>query len=710
MIEKTNRRKYIMKIKVFLLLICFCLLPFFSLPAWAEEKQTEEDFTFYDLGEIVVSGEKPAAVTEMAVTNEITAEQIKATNSKNVAEAMAYVPGVRVSTGRKNQPSIQIHGFNQDRILVLIDGVPYYEQNYHTLDLTSIPTDNIAKIVVTKGAASVLYGAGAMAGVVNIITKKATTKPSVSATFEMGENNTNRESFSAGWKKGILSGWLNYVHEETAGWRLSDDYKPVLGSIKKNGYHVMENGGFRNNSDSQKDAISAKVGLEFNQDSEYYANFYYIDREKGVPPSTREINSYFTDPPAFTQFNRWNNYNDYSIDLSGRQKICDQLTLKGKLFYHHHQDDYDSYDWYDFDERLARSRYQDSSRGLMLFADYQPVSWDILRFSYHLTKDIHEERDDEYLPFAKSYSYTGSLGMENEFTRIKNLALVAGVSYDWFDIKGSNYTDTDDDGNFDGQYDNPAAPITHSWNPMGGLTYQIDQNTKVFTSVAKKTRFPTLQELYSSKGGNIDLKTEQSVNTTLGINRALGNLGWVEVAYFYHRVSDWIDKEGPERDDQYVNIGRINMWGIEFNSEFYLPIKDLVLNFDYMYNHARNPNHPWVEYDGGMYHISDKVPNVPEHKFDVGLRYIVPRIGTKLNFNAIYVAKTYDQVPTIASPDDELRLTDSQMTFDFRITQPFMQHYEAYMAMQNMFDRDYEPEYGFPAMGRSVWFGLTAKY
>ncbi len=174
----------------------------------------------------------------MAITNEITAEQIKATHSTNVAEALAHVPGVRVSTGKKNQPDVQIQGFDQDRILVLIDGVPYYEQNYHKLDLSSIPTDNIAKIVVTKGAPSVIYGAGAMGGVINIITKKATTKLAASATFEMGENDTNRESFSTGWKKGIFSYWLNYTHEETAGWRLSDDFKPVLGTISRKTWYL----------------------------------------------------------------------------------------------------------------------------------------------------------------------------------------------------------------------------------------------------------------------------------------------------------------------------------------------------------------------------------------------------------------------------------------------------------------------------------------
>jgi iron complex outermembrane recepter protein len=694
-----------MKVKVFLLLlISFSLLFSFSFSAWSEEKDEEADFTTYDLGEIVVSGEKPAAVTEMAITNEVTAEQIKATHSTNVAEALAHAPGVRVSTGKKNEPYISIQGFGQERLLVLIDGVPYYEQNYHKLDLSSIPTDNIAKIIVTKGAPSVIYGAGAMGGVINIITKKATTKMAASATFEMGEHGTDRESFSTGWKKGIFSYWLNYTHEETLGWRLSDDFKPVQGTIKGHpGTYEIENGGYRNNSDSQKHAIWAKLGLEFNPDSEYYANFYYIDREKGVPPSIREATQMFTSRPAFTAFNRWPKYDDWALDLSGKQKFSDQLTLRGKLFYHDHQDVYESYDWYDFKNDIANSLYKDSSLGAKLFADYQPVSWDTLRFSYHLTKDIHKEKNDEYLPYAKSYGYTGSIGMENEFTFIKNLALVAGVNYDWFDIKGSNYTKTNKAGDFTGQFDNKRAPIQHSFNPMGGLTYQIDQDTRLFTSVAKKTRFPTLQELYSSKGGNSDLQAEQSVNTTFGVNRAFGNLAWAELAYFYHDISDWITRDlPPEQGGNYLNFGEIRMAGFELNTEFYPPwVKDLVLSFDYMYNRAK---------DHSEGRVTDKVLNTPLHKFDVGLRYTVPRIGTRLDFNAIYVARTWSRLPTPPNPGQVPIECDSQMTFDCRISQNFMKYFEAYMAMQNMLDRDYEPEYGFPAMGRTVWFGLTAKY
>ncbi|MEN6421699.1 MAG: Plug domain-containing protein, partial [Smithella sp.] len=110
-----------------------------------------KEFEVYNLGEVVVSADK-ARAKDVTVVNEITAEDIKATNSKTVAEALFNAPGVRVTTGANNTPSVSIHVFAQRRILVLIDGVPYYETKYGKLDLNQIPTENIAKIEITKGA------------------------------------------------------------------------------------------------------------------------------------------------------------------------------------------------------------------------------------------------------------------------------------------------------------------------------------------------------------------------------------------------------------------------------------------------------------------------------------------------------------------------------------------------------------------------------
>jgi len=104
------------------------------------------------------------------------------------------VPGVRVSTGRKNEPNVSIHGFDQSRILVLIDGVPYYETKYGKFDMNLLSIENVARIDVIKGAASVLYGANAEAGVINIITKKAADRASFSGKLEVGEDGASELS------------------------------------------------------------------------------------------------------------------------------------------------------------------------------------------------------------------------------------------------------------------------------------------------------------------------------------------------------------------------------------------------------------------------------------------------------------------------------------------------------------------------------------
>jgi len=148
------------------------------------------EFEVYHLGEVVVSSEKPG-VREVAIVNEISADDIKATNSKTLAEVLLRAPGVRVTAGAKNEANVSIHGFAQKQLLVLIDGVPYYETKYGRLDLNQIPTENIAKIEITKGAASVLYGANALGGVINVITKKPSEKLYAGVSLEASENDTS---------------------------------------------------------------------------------------------------------------------------------------------------------------------------------------------------------------------------------------------------------------------------------------------------------------------------------------------------------------------------------------------------------------------------------------------------------------------------------------------------------------------------------------
>ncbi|MDQ7786136.1 MAG: TonB-dependent receptor [Thermodesulfovibrionales bacterium] len=691
------------EIYVFLGLISLILFAFASADAEEVAQSDSSGYAVFDLGEVYVTAEQSPAAKDVTVTTEITEEEIKATNSRTVAEALTYMPGVIVSGGRKNQPNIQIRGLDQSRALVLIDGVPYYETNGGKLDLNQIPVDNIAKIEVTKGGASVLYGPNALAGVINIVTKKPREKPVAEALLEVGEYATSKLSLTHGMKAGIFNYWLNYAHQESGGWRLSDDFKPNPGAIiRKPGTtteEILEDGGFRDNSGFKTDSFWAKVGIEPSRDAEYYLNFHYIAKEKGVPPSTVSENV-FTSRPAFSGFVRIPRYDDWGIDLSGQQKISNELVLKAKLFYHNHVDDYASYSDQTYREKIAVSRYKDYMVGGSMIADYRPVQWDIVRFGLQYRGDSHEERDDSYLPFVEDFSNTGSISIENEFNRIKNLSIVAGISYDWFRVTEAERNVTDKNtGDFLEQIALDEPDTMEEFNPMIGATYILSDSTRLFGSVAGKVRFPALSQLYSTKSGNIGLTAEKSINYTLGISHAFGSFASGEFAVFYHDISDFISRDAPGTTGIYRNYAKISLAGFELSGTMN-PMKDLFLRIGYTYNDGR---------DRSDNRVTENVTYVPEHKIDVGINYTVPYIVAPVDLTCTYVSESYNQLPTPQRPQQASIKTGDYFIMNARIAKSFLKHYEAYLAVNNIFDSDYESEWGFPGLGRNFYFGIAVK-
>ncbi len=677
--------------------------------AWAaEEKKEARGYESYSLGEVYISDKKPPVAREASITNEITAEDMKATNSRTVAEALANTPGMTVITNGRNEPMVSIHGFfDQQRILVLIDGVPYYETNRGYLDLNQFSTDNVAKIEVTKGAASVLYGANAEGGVINIITKKGVDKPFFSVNVEGGDVDYYKASASHGMKKGIFNYWLNYEHSQASGWRMSDDFRPVVGtSPDRNGgtdtlKGIFEDGGARNQSNYSKDSVWAKFGIEPSAGSEYSLNFHYITRDKPIPCNTRNVMR-MTKRPAFTNFFSFNRYDDWGLDLSGLQKLGDKVTMKGKVFYHNHADAMDSYSDWNYNNIIARSSYFDYMVGGSLITEWRPVSWNKVSLALNYRGDSHKERTDDYLPYADYFAWTGSVGIEDEVTISKNFSIVVGGSYDWFKVTDANQVNTDKKtGNYVDTTPLPTGPATDSFNPMIGATYLFPDNTKLFASVARKTRMPTLRQLYSDiSTGSYELQPESAINSTIGVSRSFGDIMWGQLSFYYHDISDMIVQAVSGPYQPYENLGSVEVYGIELATEFY-PMKDLVLKLGYNYNHATDQT------EG---RATDHVVNVPEHKLDMGAQYTVPYTKTRLDLNGILLADMYTQLPTPTKPKTEIQSVAGYFLLNMRISQKFLNNFEAYVAFNNIFDRNYEDGYGLPARGRNIFGGITARF
>lgn len=120
----------------------------------------------------------------------VTREEIDARNPTSVMEVLESVPGVQVDQAGSpgGYANIYIRGSDPETVLVLIDGVRVNDPMLSrggAYDLSSIDPSTIERIEVLRGAGSALYGADAMGGVVNIVTRRA-TEPGVHGTAHGG--------------------------------------------------------------------------------------------------------------------------------------------------------------------------------------------------------------------------------------------------------------------------------------------------------------------------------------------------------------------------------------------------------------------------------------------------------------------------------------------------------------------------------------------
>jgi outer membrane cobalamin receptor len=689
-------------------MLCLGLVAGSSFSAEATEQEAAEQEAF-TLGEIVVTGEK-SDISAIGISETITFEQIEATNSKTVADALEFAPGITMTRGRKNEPEISVHGFGQEKSLFLIDGIPYYETYYGKLSLDQIPVGIISRIEITKNAPSVLYGANAQVAVINVITRQGTEKPSFSLKGELGEHNTYSTELSHGNQVGAVNYWLSYSHDETDGWRLSDDFEPETATrIKKwmpNKDGIHEDGGFRKNSDYDKDRFWARAGIMPSSDSEYFVSFHVLDSELGHPPATNEYKIFPTsgDDAGFSTFSRYEEFRDWGVDLNGKQSVSDNFTLRGKLFYHDHKDEYVSYDGPDYATVLSKSSYRDDFFGGSLFADFSVAEPHMGHLSFHYKRDSHDDRSGEALPFNEYASYTGSVGTEHEYLTDSGFSLYAGISYDWFNVDDAEeYKEFDDNDLFVGQEDKETPDTMDELNPMIGFTWDLDQ-AQVYGSVAKKTRFPALFELYSSTSGNSELSAEKTINYTLGVTRTFGDRVTADVSGFYHDVSDWISRDYYEDDytgvELYDNVEDVSMLGFETSLDIVF-CEYFKINANYTYIDAENKSDK---------RVTDRVIGVPENQFGVGFNALIPEILVMVDVQGIYAEGVYDTLPTTDKPDEEVVETDDYFTMNARISRTFKEKYNVYAEVDNLFDQDYEEEIGFPGRGRNFRVGASLSF
>jgi len=206
------------------------------------------------LSEVVVTGSKigiSRKIVPLSVS-QISTQDIENSGQMNILPALnLYVPGIFVTernivgfgVANNGSGSITMRGISSSPntdVLVLIDGHPQYQGIFgHPLADAYVASD-VEKVEIIRGPASLLYGSNAMAGVINIITKKQNEdglKINLGASY--GTFNTQKYYGTIGFKKNKFSVFASANHDQTDGIRANTDFN-INNGYTKVGYAISK--------------------------------------------------------------------------------------------------------------------------------------------------------------------------------------------------------------------------------------------------------------------------------------------------------------------------------------------------------------------------------------------------------------------------------------------------------------------------------------
>ena len=155
----------------------------------------------------------------------ITRDEIEAMGAMELSEVLNGVEGVTAADYGPfgSQMKVKLRGSNAEQVLVLIDGKPVNSARQGDVDLSTIPLAMVDRIEIIKGPASALYGADALGGVVNIITKGG--REGGQLRLAIGGYDTVSLGFDYRGRSGSLGYALGSDLTMSGGYRPNSDYE-----------------------------------------------------------------------------------------------------------------------------------------------------------------------------------------------------------------------------------------------------------------------------------------------------------------------------------------------------------------------------------------------------------------------------------------------------------------------------------------------------
>jgi vitamin B12 transporter len=585
----------------------------------------------------------------------ISNREIEARNAATLAEILQTVPGVQVDQqgGPGGLSSIYIRGSDPEHVLVLIDGMRMNDlllSRGGAYDLSAIDPATVERIEVIRGAGSAIYGADAIGGVVNIVTRRSREEGvQISGSAEAGTQyyraanarvtgNTGRVQFSAGaatledgkpsdggeLKLSTVQGSLNFQATDEIAFSAF-----ARANNRESAAFPDSSGGIRlavNRTLEQRDADETLYGAG----STYKpSNQWGIDLRLSRYSRRENIDSPGVAPGPGAPF--------FGIpaSLSDTELTRDAILASGSFKLPVNSD-------------LTVGYERQNEEG-----DSRSVITGLGPANFRLERDTN--------------SYFAALKSKP----VENLVVLLDVRHD------------------------RISNLESETSPGAGVRYDFTRTgTAIKARYSEGFRPPSFYALASPLVGNPGLVSETSRSGELGVEQSIANASRLGASMFRTRTKSLIDFDptvpGPIGFGQIVNRDRVETEGVEIYATL-KPLDRLDIGANYTY----------VTTD--ILESAAELRNRPQHRASLSIAW-QPKEASRLTWHTVYVGSFLD----FSVPTEEIRLENYTRT-DIGYSHKW-HRLTAIAAVDNVFDQAYEEFVGFVNPGRRFRVGLSVNF
>lgn len=615
---------------------------------------------------VVTATRVPGGIkTQTSTVTVLDGERLRAEGITHLGDALRRVPGLAIvrQSSFGSQSSLFLRGGQANYVRLLVDGVPVNEPG-GTLDLGRITLDDIERIEVVRGPASVLYGSEAVTGVIQLFTRSGEKNGATRVNAELGGGSFDARTATLG--ASATSGGL--------AWALT-------------GAHHASDGALAFNNAYRNDGLSASVALPSDDDrrfdarlsARYHASVYeYPTESDGTVGDRNAERTEHRAQAAFDAGHKWSDRLETRVQLSLSE--LHPRTTDGP------DDAADTLGFFGYIARATVTRRQADLR-----TTYQ------VRTGQRITIGAEFARDAER---GSSVSLSEFGDFPDEFRAAReNLAVYLqglGDAGRWSYTVGGRFDDNSAFGSFR--------------TARAGLAYRVTDAVRFRASAGTAFKAPSFFENFASgfTVGNPALRPEQSQSAEFGIEATLASRVSLRATGFSQRFTDLVQYTGAPPaagEPNYYNVAAANAGGVEL--EVAADVLGVSVAAAHTWTDTRVVDAGFDTGASANFVAGGRLLRRPEHVTTLSLSRHFSEAGT-VNVTAIRTGEREDR--DFSSFPAGVVFLEPFTTIDvggeLRLPSAMLPGASLQLRAENLADARYEQVFGFRTPGRTLYAGL----